>query len=494
MALKINDILGTPHPTYDVQELKLYDDLFSGGKQVLTQDYIFQHPMEKTAIYTARVKRADYCNYVRMILQQIIDFVYRDNMIVREGIEDRFLNDVDLQGTDINAYMRHRGIRAMRDGHSFLPVDMIHIGADVQSQADVRELGIRPYFTYIDKIQLLNWGIDRYGKLIWAVVYEQPEDPTTASDERTETINIRLWETENGIVKWTLYQAKKSRWTMGRKISLREIRKIDEGQNDMGVIPVVPLYADKIMAFQSDSWIKDLARTQRNILNTNSELEELLRKTAVEILTIPYTGSDEDTGQIFKSSDYALLYNPIDTQGLAPDFITATGRAAQSLFQRLEQQRNELFRNLRQRLINTSASSDGSSGISKQEDFASTSTTLAFLAASLEDAERRAWKLFYKFLGQENNNIIITYPRDFSVDAVERAIDRVDKITNQEVPDSLKQFAMSELAHQMMVGSAPMDEIRRVKMDIMNMKRMMNQNSVVGNPNSAMMDNNPNNV
>lgn len=191
---------------------------------------------------------------------------------VPKGIEAA-LEDVDLQGRDLDSFARDVASYALRDGITWVLVDypMVPVGGTL---ADEQRLGARPYLIHIPLRNVLGWQRDSSGRLTqfrYAETIQEADGPWATQ----AVTQIRVWSpgsiqvhrmTEHGV--YVL---------------------IDETPVTMQEIPVVAVYGERTGNWAAVPPLEDLAWLNVQHWQSSSDQRNILHKTRV-----PFMAADED--------------------------------------------------------------------------------------------------------------------------------------------------------------------------------------------------------
>lgn len=429
--------MNSRHPfwTADASDWVFYWSAHAGGKSFVNNN-LFQHKKEDDDIFAGRVQRAYYYNYLRSLNLLAVDFIFTQP-INRTPAEDPFYTDVDLKGTHIDKYVRDAAVRAIVQGVHFSSIDRPTTEAQIRSLADQENAGLRDYWIPINRPMLLNWELDFRGMPLWAMFWEGPPseaDPSATIAARAKGHQfIRLWERDT----WTQFTVKVEK--RGTRFKLKIISKDGPNEHDRGIVPVLPLYGEKIGDWDGESWNRDTSFISQNLLNVCSLRDDYNYETAIEQMIFP--GMTEDKIQDMVKSSHYVIAAP--AEGNAAYYLSASGKAAEILQQQIIDHRNEIHRIAKHRILNSSGASDAASGLSKQVDFEATNVTLGGLAKECERFENS----MYEAMGKENR---AEYPTEFDVNAIDRAIDQLMKVQTFDMPDQMMSLLLQDLADKLL--------------------------------------------
>lgn len=452
------------HPSYDALAWDLNWDAYRGGRDFACQKYLFTHPKEDAAVFESRVKRAYYYNYVGPLTQLVVDYVFTQG-VQRTGGD--YLDDVDLKGTHVDQFMRRAALSGIVRGLDYVVVDRLTPGEQVnfQSRADETRAGVRNYWWRADRNSVLNWELDEYAEPYWVLFADSAQsagDPAEYVREK-ENSALTFGSHRRLMLLWT-----RDEWTRfsvevdadGKRAD--NVRIIESGANPDGTIPVVPFYGIRTGDWLADSWNEDVSLIARNLLNVCSLRDNYNYESAIEQLVMP-GAMPEDVRDFIKGNRYVIT---CPAEGNSPFYVGPSGAAAAVLQAQIIDHRNEIHRILKQRIINNSAESDGASGISKQQDFAATNTTLAGLADECQRVENRLHELTARTGGSSKGKPVeATYPSDFDVEALDRMIERAMNFLAVGVdwPDDVSLHVAKGLVRKWWSGSDDIDIAARLE-------------------------------
>ena len=207
-------------------EKRLVRNAFYGSEGFADGSYLMKYDRETAENYATRRNLAYYMNYTKPMVEGAVDPVFREYPTRTTGVKDArwdaFLLDVDGMGTAIDDFMADAALDAKLDGSVFIVVDNSKNSAEtLQDSLEERQF---PYLYTLNQDEVVNYVVDKKGKLI-LFVYRQQYD--VVEDGKRKTITEQ----------WT--------WTVDSWKCEREGVE-EEGVNEIGEIPVVPLVGAKV--------------------------------------------------------------------------------------------------------------------------------------------------------------------------------------------------------------------------------------------------------
>ena len=260
---------------------------YQGGRPY-TDCYIARHPKEPVAYYRERLCRATHPNHVRAVIDTYAAHLYRAP-IPRTSTSDTLdalWADMDLLGTPANELYERVAQLVQRDGRCAVVVDRLDPVADVVTRSQEREVGRRPYAYAVEAVDLLDWSVDRMGRLVWVVIRERQVDeraPLEVEKEPTSEL-VRIWYRD----RWQLVELDSvTDEKSGKASTLRRV--LAEGDHPCGEVPVALVYWGARHGVEpiGDSALTDLAPANRRLTNLVSLIDEQIYQHVFSILAVP---------------------------------------------------------------------------------------------------------------------------------------------------------------------------------------------------------------
>ena len=371
------------HPEYKSKRAawKRYHDLYAGGQEFLNRaaEYLIQRHKEPLEVYTERLQRVFYENYIGSIVDWYAATLFRrEPLLSYEGTNEAgrrffgaFTEDCDLRGTDLTDFLRTRLIEALVQGSSYVLVDFPKVPKQVGSRAEEDELGVsRAYLIGYTPENLTNWSYDEMGRFEWVVL-------------RTERLRKdrpdQDWTVET---TWTYYDQEnfKTYRRVRKEDQQADIRLIHSGLHGLAKQKRVPLFQ---LELQEGLWLLNRAGSlQLEHFNKSNALSWAL---TMGLFATPVVYSDRKWNQIVGESYYIQL-GPQDRFG----WTEPEGRVYEIAAQNLVRLQEEIYRvcYLAQ-LGGPLNAATGQSGLSKVRDFSATQDVLRAFGDSVKDLIRR---------------------------------------------------------------------------------------------------------
>lgn len=392
----LNNLLG-------VNDHKFLLDAYNGSGGFKDGSYLVSHPRETPEKHNARKELAYYLNYVAPVVNSHVNPVFRKEP-EREWKENplfsAFVDDVDTLGTSINRFMKRAGLIAKLHAVSFIVID--NVLDQPGNMADVIKQRALPYAYVVKPSQVKDYKTNKAGKLI-ELSYTVNSDGT-ATNQATETWT---WTTK----QWTCQYAN------GEK---------KQGEHKLGRLPIVPFYARPYepgnVLPQSEFF--NIAKTNKRLYNLCSEIDELIRNQAFNILTYPADESQtpDDVKEITVGTENVMSYN--GALSGKPEFIAPSAEPLQQLRDERKDLIVEIYRMAE--LSHVTGVETKNSGVAKQWDFENTNQVLSDFALNAEEAEREVAKVF-ELWTNTTVDYYCKYSDDFGIVDVAAALDEVGK-------------------------------------------------------------------
>jgi hypothetical protein len=385
--------LKSKHPVYDsyAKEWKVYLDLYEGGPQVLTTDYLFSHSRENEEDYVDRVKRASYRNYCKPLVQFFTDFIFMETIQRSGGNQDTFYQDfkkdVDKKGSPVDKFMSEISDEMQIYGMVYVAVDApIVISPDLTVQQE-KDFGVRPYWIKIFPDEILDWVVDSFGNYKYVKRFHVVTDVVLGTrveyDEYTEYF-------QDSIIITQVDNTNKDKPIILSK---------NQSSNPFGIVPVVPIVyeSSKRDSEMGISFLRDIGRLNRSILNFSSLIDEFLFKQCFNLLAketeqlIPTLSQDEGdvgTANVLEIPKGAKM----------PQYISPPVDPAQFLQSERTSCREAMYSLAAQDMMRELFNGQGASGFSQAQSFSRTIPFISSRAETLQKAEMALMSLTMKLM------------------------------------------------------------------------------------------------
>jgi len=381
------------HPEYLALKhvWRRYRDLYIGGERLKlhAQEYLLPRQREPGDVYTERLSRVFYENYIGSIVDWYSATLFRREPVVTfEGTNARgkeffsaLMDEVDFKGTGLNDFFRAQFVESLITGSSYVLVDFPRTEKKAGTRAEEDATGAsRAYLVAYSAEDVINWNLDLQGNFDWVVIRTKVirKDRVEDSDWKTET-------------RWAYYDKQSfkiySRVDVGLTAPAGEIdllngnaRLVDEGTHALAKLNRVPLFDLRI---PEGMWMLNRAGLlQLEHFNKSNALSWAL---TMGLFAMPVVYSDRDWSQMVGESYYIQLA-PEDKFG----WTEPEGKVFQIAQDNLTRLQEEIYRVCYLAQAGGSLDAGGQqSGISKQLDFSITQEVLRAYGDAMKELIRR---------------------------------------------------------------------------------------------------------
>lgn len=348
---------------------------------------------------------------------------------------DDFIEDCDLDETDLNDFMRDVNDTLMTYGSAWICVDKPTYRA--QTRAEEMAMGIRPYATLYNPLQVLDWSYEqqpngRY-ELVYVKIREAVLDTYDIVRVWTPAVVYEYWCERNQFAQITVASSDIGTLPVDTMVvDYTKIIKTIEYINPLGRVPVfcATLGKKKDRGVGSTPEIEAVADIQRTIYNLCSELEQSIR-----INSHPSLVKTADTQAAAGAG--SIINMPENLPGdLKPFLLQPSTSTVDSILSAIRHHVDSIDR------ITNLTSVRGQrtmSGVALEVEQQTLNAKLNNMAAQLERCEYKIWKLFFDWnMTEIPEDFEITYMKEFSIRDRDREIARL-KAGMELVPNPLYQ-------------------------------------------------------
>lgn len=397
------------HPDYvaEAPKWQKYLNLYN-SKDVYR--YIFRHLRETDVKWKQRVERGYFFNYVKSVVDLFTAFLFHHpvDRVPGKNLEEDFeeiYKDADRSGTSWNTYFQEVCTYAQVEGHVGILVDMPATEAEIGSEQERKERGLRPFLTLIHSIQIKDWEVDEHNNFIWVKIEViRPQERTWKTEPSSDRKTYQIWDKET----WEEWECDKDS-TSGTGESAR---KVAEGKHGLGVVPLCIVRLEKSdHSWFGQSAVTDISDINIGIMNWSSLGDEEIYERCLNILAM----EAGDDGRPIELGHGNTLEFPQGTEK-PPYYLEPGATPLNSIQAWVDNAKNEIRRLAK---INLSAGlgdvRQSSSGIAKAFSFIETNQSLAAKALNMEQAEIKIHKLVALYFGETFEGTV-TYPKEFGVE------------------------------------------------------------------------------
>jgi hypothetical protein len=379
---------------YQRNQWRYYLESYLGGEDYKRGQHLTRYQLETDSEYAERLKTTPYENHVKAVVDVYTSFLFQDcperelGKIAFLPELDSFMEDCDMEGRSLDAFMKDVATWASVFGHCWILMAKPNVNA--QSRADEIAAGARPYLNLLTPLNVLDWRWERSGSGYYDLRYLKYIEDINGSIQI-----VKVWTPET----ITTYEA---------NFDTRAIMSETVEVNELGKVPAVCCYnARSAVRGIGISDIGDIADLSKSIYNMLSEVEQTIRLDShPSLVKTPETLAGNGAGSVIHMPEN------IDP-GLKPYLLEFNGASVDSIYKAIEHAVATI-----DKLANTGSiratTTKVMSGIAMQTEFQLLNARLSQKADNLELAEEQIWRLFAQYQGVEYDGEI-DYPDSFSI-------------------------------------------------------------------------------
>ena len=349
------------------------------------------------AQYSNRLNYTALENACKLVVDTYKSFLFRttpvrafSNLQSNPLVED-FVEDADLDGTSLNAFIQQCNTYAMVYGSVWVGMDK-PANQNVTTLAQELEGGIRPYATMITPENVTRWKYERQetGR------YELTQLQVKEADTDDLTI-FRVWTKE------TI-----QRYSFDKQSTSATL--LDEVANPIGSIPFVQLKANPSSVRgigQSD--IADVAKVQQAIFSLLSEAEQNIRISSHPSLVVtPEVDVAAGAGAV-------ITVESTTAPELKPYLLQPSGASIDSIIKMITKHQEMIMKMTHLEAV-SATKTVAKSGVALQVEFNMLNNRLGEKATQLESFEKKLWDLFQIWTGLRfDDEFYVEYKKKFDL-------------------------------------------------------------------------------
>ena len=373
---------------------QFYLESYLGGAEYRQAGHLVKYQLETAQEYQARLDSTPLDNHCKSVISVYMSFLFRQhperdlNALEMNPMIEDFLEDADLEGRSLDAFMKDAAIWAGVFGHCWIMVSRPEVGAN--TLADQMIMGSRPYVNLITPLMVLDWTWKRSPTGRYELVYIK----------YVEEVN----DTLSTIKEW--YPDRICTYVVDNKN--RRIEEEVEEVNGLGMIPAVQLYSTRspIRGIGSSD-LSDIADQQKAIFNEYSEIEQLIR-----LQNHPALVKTIDTEAGAGAGAIITMPDGMDP-ALRPFLLEPSGNGLSSIYESIAARIQAIDKMAHTGGVRTTKT-QSQSGVALQTEFELLNAKLSEKADQLELAEEQIWQLVAMYMGTEWQGEI-KYPDAFGI-------------------------------------------------------------------------------
>lgn len=367
---------------------------YLGGDDYRRAGLLTKYQLESDTEYQARLNATPLENHCKSVVGIYMSFLFRNcperemNSIEGWPEVDSFLEDADLEGRDLDSFMKDVSTWSAVFGHCWVLVTKPNLG--LATRAEEMAMGVRPYVSILTPLNVLDWKYEREPAGNYCLSYLKYVEEVNGSVQ-----TIKEWH-QDRIETWVVDFDK-------RTVDNHEIET-----NMLGKIPAVIAYNTRSSVRGIGvSDLPDIADLQKFIYNMTSEVEQTQRMDAhPSLVKTPETNAGTGAGSIIS------IPENLDP-GLKPYLLEYDGASVDSLYKAIQHAQDTIDKLA---CLGSVRATDAKlmSGISRQVEFQMLNAKLSEKADNLELAEEQIWCLWCEYMGVQWDGEI-DYEDNFSI-------------------------------------------------------------------------------
>ena len=384
---------------------------YMGGFDYKDGQYLTRYVNEDKDSYGRRIDLTAIDNHCRNIVHIYSSFLWRVaptrnyNSLANNPALESFINDADLEGRSLNAFMRTAQIWSSVYGNVWIIVDKPRSNA--QTKAEELDQDIRPYVTLFTPENVFDWKYERSASGRFVLSYLKVRESIQYLSETEKETYYKIFTPE----KVDTY----------RVINHETETLVDSVENALGKIPAVFLPAQRsVIRGIGISDLSDVAHMQRSIYQEYSEIEQLVRISNHPTLVKTFS-TDASAGA------GAVINLPDDLdQGLKPYQIQPSGSNLDAVRNAISDKVEAINRMAHMGAVRGTEVIT-QSGVAMQTEFELLNAKLSEKADILELAEEQMWTFFCDWQGVKPD-VEISYPDSFDIRDYEKELNFLQQL------------------------------------------------------------------
>lgn len=245
--------VSTPSPRVAELEAKraLVRDLLSGTEGMIAagKRRLPQHPAESDGSYRVRLEGNTLTNFLAQAIEKANSRIFAKEITLTDipSEIEPLLENIDLQGRDLNSFAMDVLQQAFADGVSYILVDK-PLALDVKTKADEAASGIRPYAVHVQACCLLEVMAEMIAGVQTITRVRIKECSQVPNGEwgyvEQDRIRVLIRDAATGAIGFQLWEEQQKQDARGQTYT--EWVKVDEGATGMKRIALVAVYTKRV--------------------------------------------------------------------------------------------------------------------------------------------------------------------------------------------------------------------------------------------------------
>jgi hypothetical protein len=285
---------------------------------------------------------------------------------------------------------------------------------------------------------MLNWRLDQFGRpleILFRTNYDTRESlGDRVKESPDERYQYRYWNREI----WQVYELH------GNDVSL-----VDQGENRLGEIPIVPFYHEREKVFVGRSLLKNAAKIGQLVTNWASGLDEALHKQMFAQATLWSRATPKEVGV---GVSQVLHLNPEDREDfryISPDVGPFTS-GWESFYQMvaLADKMMGLSPSVNKISSTRSIQPDEASGAAKAWDHFEASNRMTAIATNEQEASKMVVHFAARWLGKEEGPNV-QYARRYDLSSIREDLDQALSLQTLGAPPVVQREQLGRVTNKM---------------------------------------------
>lgn len=404
MSYLTKDTIKDVHPVYakHIDRWRYFWASFNGGFDYRNSSLqmLRRYMNEDLQPANQYAQRLDYTaleNSCKLVVDTYRAFLFRTLPVRALGNLNKlpflkdWISDIDLDGSDIDQFMKEANSLAMIYGHCWVLVDKPTTDSAITLEQEIVQ-GIRPYANLISPENILDWSFTRVNGRYVLDYLKQKE----YEDEKSLVISV--WTNES-VCRYKLDKDEEG-----------QLHLLEEVVNSIGRIPFAMLKANPSHTRGiGGSDLADVAKIQQAIFNLMSEAEQAIRISGHPSL-VKTASTDASAGA------GAIITVDETTPGeLKPYLLQPSSANIDAIIKVLKEHQTMIMKMTHLEAV-VGQKTVAKSGVALQTEFSMLNTRLGDKADSLERLEHKIWDLFQLWTGvQADEDFRVEYKKKFDL-------------------------------------------------------------------------------
>lgn len=359
------------------------------------------HPGESPMRYRQRSRMTFLRNFYARTLTNLVGKMLANGVQPGDDVPPALvdmLEDVDLMGNNVNVFARQCARAAIHKGGAYVLVDSQSV--DVESQADQRATGLRPYLVLYELQDVLGVRTEVIGGQEVITQARLKREQIVPKDDFADEVVCEVLEYRQDITR--LYQKTGGEYVL-----------IDEQPNRLGFVPLVPININPTAPHEFRPVLEHLAEMNLEHFQIRSDQRNALSVASFPVPCVAGWDSQKDPEIVFGPFNMLATNDP---QGKFY-YLESSGSANEQCSKELERLEEQMRLFGLQFEVRAGSTATGNA-IDAQE----ATSPLQTWCESLKDALENALMMMARRMGQtEGGSLSIDPPEPMSQAVVQEA-------------------------------------------------------------------------